>query len=166
MKPVIDRLLTTKRSNLWTGTYIKIPTEVSELLDSEYEREQRMGRILFFFFRKVYFKDGAVKYLGQMYACMRGEYIGSMKQLSQACDIPEGSIYRYLKMLERDRFISLRRLKCGMLVGIVGYDDFMKGTHLSVKENEKQHAETTTEATDSSTPATTPAPPLPKINKP
>lgn len=130
MKPIIDRRLKKENKKIWTGTYVKVPTEVMQLLDSEYEQRQRMGHILFFLFRKAYFKDGSIHYAGQVYTCLRGEHIGSMKQLSHACNIPEGSIYRYIKLLEDQSYISLKRLKNGMLVRINGYDDFMDGVHL------------------------------------
>ena len=131
MKPRVDRCLKIENKKIWTGTYVKVPTEVMQLLDSEDEQGQRMGHILFFLFRKAYFKDGSAHYAGQVYTCLRGEYIGSMKQLSHACNIPEGSIYRYLKLLENLSYISLRRLKNGMLVRIHAYDDFMDGVHLT-----------------------------------
>ena len=137
MKTTKPKGLKRKDSPVWSGLYVKIPTEVVQRYCSTNIREQRLGRILVSLFSQVYFQEGSLKYNEKIYTCRRGEYIGAMNLIARACALPENSIYGYLRILERENLITVQRLTRCTRVQIVGFDAFMLGSNLAVAKASK-----------------------------
>ena len=112
-------------ANIWGTSYVKIPRQVLDMLLSPAVSERHKGRMLVTLFSLVYFKDGYVQTRKANYVCKRSYCLVNVQKVAELSDFPKYAGYRYLRNLEREGYIAVKRTVDSIMVKLNGFDQFM-----------------------------------------
>ena len=112
-------------TNVWGRSYVKIPRQVLDMLLSPAVSERHKGRLLVTLFSLVYFKDGYVQTRKANYVCKRSYCLVNVQKVAELSDFPKYAGYRYLRNLEREGYIAVKRTADSIMVKLNGFDQFM-----------------------------------------